>query len=148
PSKRGQELLDAAGSGNYREALSLLRRGVSVHVRAADGRTPLIHAAMYGQAKVMELLIRRGARLEDHDRDGNTALLIATDAGQVPAVRLLLDRGANRRARNHYGSTALWLTGRDEHPGGAAEYRVIRRLLLARSGKHRRGWKRAPAGHD
>lgn len=132
-----EQFLGAVDAGDYGTVLSQLRQGMDPNTRDQAGQTALIRAAENGQVKVMTLLLARGARINARDRYGNTALHNATDMGQVQAVRLLLRKGADWRIRNVFHYTALMLTGRVEHPGGDAEYRVIRRLLLARArGNH------------
>jgi peptidoglycan/LPS O-acetylase OafA/YrhL len=82
--------------------------GVAVDARDPErGGTPLLWAAVTGQAKSIELLIRRGADVNAVDQDGGTALHGAAFMGHELAVDVLVQNGAKVNAANKRGETPL-----------------------------------------
>jgi ankyrin repeat protein len=73
--------------------------------RAAGGATPLMYAALYGDADSVRLMLENGANPNDSNEAGATALMWAID--DPKKVELLLDRGANVNARTSIGRTPL-----------------------------------------
>jgi hypothetical protein len=76
---------------------ALIRRGADVNATDADGRTPLIMAAMYGWQGVIEELLAAKAAVNVSDREGRTAIdyadprdraitKVLRKAGSPPAV--------------------------------------------------------------
>ena len=76
---------------------SLLRQGVPVNLRLADGTTPLMLAALHGTADCVSVLLEFGADPNAANQKGVTALLWA--AGDAKKVALLLESGASSAAR-------------------------------------------------
>ena len=68
------------------------------HTIGAGGSTPLLFAAMSGDAESARLLLDRGADVNDTAADGNSALVLAAFQGNGAVARLLLDRGADPNA--------------------------------------------------
>ena len=58
--------------------------------------TPLMFAAMRGEAEICEWLIDNGADVETRTEDGRTALFIAVEAGALRVCRVLVERGKAR----------------------------------------------------
>lgn len=71
-----------------------------------EGWTPLHYAASSTEAGVVALLLERGATVDARAPNGNTALMMAASFGPQDATDLLLQRGADPRARNTAGLTA------------------------------------------
>ena len=84
---------------------TLLRQGTPVSLQTTDGTTPLMYAALRGNAQSVRLLIKRGADPKASNDIGATALLWA--AGDREKVRMLLDQGADPNARSKLGNTPL-----------------------------------------
>ncbi|KAK6528800.1 hypothetical protein TWF694_004035 [Orbilia ellipsospora] len=59
------------------------------------GRTPLHHAAMQGNSKVLRHLLSRGASVHIRNRENHTPLYVAADAGYPENVKLLREAGAH-----------------------------------------------------
>ncbi|HVJ80487.1 MAG TPA: ankyrin repeat domain-containing protein [Planctomycetia bacterium] len=74
-------------------------------LRGAGGTTPLMQAALYGDAESVRRLLERGADPDARNESGATALMWAVD--DVEKLRLLLKAGAKVNARSDDGRTAL-----------------------------------------
>ena len=79
----------------------------SATCRGAGGATPLMYAALYGNAHAVELLLLKGADPNVRNDAGATALLWAVD--DTEAARLLLEHGADPNIRSADGLTPLVL---------------------------------------
>ncbi len=91
-----------------------------------DRRTPLHHAALAGDAKLVEQLLEAGAALDARDRWGDTPLHSAARRFRAEVLTVLIEHGASLDARNARGRTALLLLA--NHGGDGPE---IEPLLLA-----------------
>jgi ankyrin repeat protein len=76
-----------------------------VHGRGAGGATPLMLAALYGDAPSVRTLIARGADVNAANDEGATALMWA--ASDLEVARLLIDAGADVNARSADGRSPL-----------------------------------------
>jgi ankyrin repeat protein len=71
-----QQLLDAAGKGNTQQVQALLDQKVPIETKDPfTGHTPLIAAALSGNAELVSLLIEKKANVNAADKDGDTALM-------------------------------------------------------------------------
>jgi ankyrin repeat protein len=94
----------------------------AVNLKGTGGSTPLMYAALYGDADSIRLLLEAGADPNIRNDAGATALLWAVD--DLEKTRLLLKAGADANTRSNDGRTALLsATGR----AGSAE--VVKLLL-------------------
>jgi ankyrin repeat protein len=100
------QLLSAAKVGEHLAIIPLIRAGVPVDVRDADGWTPLMHAALKGHVEAVKVLLSMGADVNARDGWGNTPLLLAAGCGNAELVRMFLAKGADVWARNNVLSTA------------------------------------------
>ena len=89
------------------EEAQLRDRPASVHGRAAGGTTPLMAAALYGDAVLVTRLLAMGADARASNVAGATALMWALP--DTAKMRLLLDAGADVNARTEERRTALWI---------------------------------------
>jgi len=101
--------LQAAVVANDLESVKiLLAEGADVDEKeAASGSSPLITAALFGNAEIAEVLIDAGANINAKNNDGSTALHTAAFLCHPDVLKLLLDSGADKSVRNNGGSTAL-----------------------------------------
>ncbi|MGE3820245.1 MAG: ankyrin repeat domain-containing protein, partial [Isosphaeraceae bacterium] len=98
----------AARAGDLAAIERHLASGASVDaVDPERGGTPVMWAAVKGQAEAMDLLIQRGADVNAVSWDGGTALHAAAFLGHEKAVDVLLRNGANVNATNPRGETPL-----------------------------------------
>jgi ankyrin repeat protein len=98
----------AIRNGNREELTRALRTSpTSVNGRGENGWTPIMYAALYGDADAVRLLLAQGANPNVQNDAGGTALMYAVeDAGKI---RLLLESGADANARSGEGRTALMI---------------------------------------
>ena len=98
-------LSDAAAKGDLQAVRALLDSGVPADSRSADGRTPLICAAMASHLGVVSALLEAGADVGARSVDGSTALTTAALWNQPDVVRRLLAHGADPDAADGSGWT-------------------------------------------
>jgi uncharacterized protein len=107
---------------------SLLKQGVDVNAREADGSTALLWAAHNGDLGSVDLLLRAGASASAINRYGATPLGLAVKSGNAAVVESLLKGGADPNAAWAGGETVLMTAaraGRDD----------VVKLLIARGAK-------------
>jgi ankyrin repeat protein/serine/threonine protein kinase len=85
----------------------LLAKGAPLEVRTADGLTPLMRAAWFGEREAVEVLLEAGADVEPVDNHGFNALHSALEYGHHEIARLLVARGARLDVRTEDGRTPL-----------------------------------------
>ena len=94
------------GGATQREAAITFAPGV-LDARAGGGSTPVMFAALYGSASLLERMLEAGGDPNARNDVGATALLWALD--DAAKVRLLLDYGADVEAKSEFGRTPLSL---------------------------------------
>src|SRR5215469_3714218 len=96
----------------------LLRAGARVSAANQSGATPMLLAAMNGNAAILERLIQAGADPNAPlSQTGDTALMMAARTGKVDAVQVLLDHGAKVNVKETWGgTTALMWAVSERHP--------------------------------
>jgi ankyrin repeat protein len=105
----------------------LLRAGARAAAANQSGATPMLLAAMNGNAAILERLIQAGADPNAPlSQTKDTALMMAARTGKVDAVKVLLDHGAQVNAKESWGgTTALMWAASERHPD-------VARLLVQR----------------
>jgi peptidoglycan/LPS O-acetylase OafA/YrhL len=99
---------EAARAGDIGAIERHLASGVAVDAADPDrGGSPLMWAAVTGQAEAMELLIKRGADVNAAGQDGGTALHGAAFLGHEKTVEVLIRSGAKLNVPNNRGTTPL-----------------------------------------
>ena len=71
------------------------------------GWTPLHYAASSGQLAIITMLIEKSAYIDAESPNGTTPLMMAAMYGTPAAVKLLLQEGADTQLKNQQGLTAL-----------------------------------------
>jgi len=108
PAPAAGDLFAAVSSGDVVALTKLLAEGANVNTKEpTGGSTPLIFAAIAGQAGVAKILIDKGADVKAKNNDGNTALHTAAFFCKAEVVALLIEKGADVNAKNSVGQTAL-----------------------------------------
>ena len=103
----GAALADAIVARQPTLIALLLADRVDVNGADADGRTPLLAAALAGDADLVRKLFAAGANPNLADRQGVTPLMIASGRGEMSVVRALLERRALLDAADRDSHTAL-----------------------------------------
>src|SRR5262245_2785932 len=125
-SRQEHLLFQAIRRGDTELLRGALRAGTPPDVRAGDGTTPLMAAALHGSAEMVSALLDAGADPRAVSEAGVTALLWgAWDANKV---RLLLKRGADPNAKSALDNTPLMVAAGS--PTGSA---AVEQLLAAGS---------------
>ena len=123
-SKQEHILFQAIRRGDTELLRGALRAGTPPDIRASDGTTPLMAAALHGSAEMVSALLDAGADPRAVSEAGVTALLWgAWDANKA---RLLLERGADPNARSALGNTPLMVAA-----GSPTGSTAIEQLLAA-----------------
>ena len=108
---RGQPALIVALQGESLKVAKVLldAKGIQVDVRNQAGETPLMMAALKGEADAAAALVAHSAAVH---KDGWSPLHYAATGGSAPIVKLLLSKGAPLEARSPNGSTPLMMAAR------------------------------------
>jgi ankyrin repeat protein len=101
------EFWTAVAGGDLAALERTLDGGASVDAREPNGATPLIVAAMFGQADLVRALIGRDASLDARNDDGASAVHVAALFAHSECLSLLLHAGASTALTNNDGLTAL-----------------------------------------
>jgi ankyrin repeat protein/cytochrome c551/c552 len=106
PDPRAARMMDAIRGGDrqgFKKMLSQDRE--AAQLKGPGGSTPLMYAALYGDANSVKLLLDAGADPNVRNEAGATALMWATDDPEK--TRLLLEARADANARSEDGRTPL-----------------------------------------
>lgn len=123
PDPAVARMMHALRNGNRQEFNRVLRENPkSVNGKGQGGWTPIMYAALYGEAEAVRLLLAQDADPNAQNDGGGTALMYAIE--DVEKTRLLLDRGADANARSGDGRTALLIA-----VGRAGSNAVVKLLL-------------------
>ncbi len=94
----------------------LLSAGAEVSSANAEGATPLLLAAVNGNAAIIGRLIEAGADANAPlTLNGDTALMLSSRTGKTGAVRTLLDAGADVNALETWGGTTALMWAVEEN---------------------------------
>ncbi len=118
--KSGSVALDMAAETDDAPLVQLLvKQGANVNASNADGLTPLMFAANYGNDRVITALLNLGANVNAVGPSGFTPLLLAIRHRHALSASLLVRRGANVNlvaAWHNSEFTALLLASADGTP--------------------------------
>ena len=86
---------------------SLLKKGVDVNVKNANGDTALVWSAYRDQVDLVTFLIEKGADVNAKGTYGEDALIVASNSASLDLVKLLVGAGADINSRDSQGNTPL-----------------------------------------
>lgn len=121
-SKQRSQLFAHIREGDTKKILGMIADRSLLQSRDEAGNTPLLQAALYLDATLLELLLKNGADPNATNNAGATALMKAT--GDWEKVRVLLDHGAKINPQSGAGNSALIIACRQH---GAIK--VVKELL-------------------
>ncbi len=100
-------MLAAREPAGLEAVIELLLHGADPNLRAHDGSTALMGAAVWGHGHIIATLLANGARPGDVSADGRSALHRAATTGRVEVMSQLIDAGAPLEPRAADGNTPL-----------------------------------------
>jgi hypothetical protein len=108
-SNADQMLRVAVNNKNLEQVQAALNDHANTETKYDGGITPLMEAAMLGQADIVKLLLDHHANIEVSNVIGNTSLIVAAAqrGASADVVRLLLANHADIEATNDSGTTPL-----------------------------------------
>jgi len=95
-------------NGDIEKVQSFVEKDGDAISSSIDGRTPVMIAADYGQAKILEYLISKGLEaslLDSPDKHGITPLLAAVFEGHTECVKILINAGCDKKGKAPDGRT-------------------------------------------
>jgi ankyrin repeat protein len=115
-------LVKAVKSRDGEAVRALLKQGVDVNLKQADGATALHWASYLDDLQTTDLLLKAGAKPDAANELGVTPLYLASENGSAPVVSRLLAGGASANAALPSGETALMTAARS---GSVAAVRAL-----------------------
>lgn len=107
PSPADLALLDAAGRGDADAVRAALADGARTEARDADGRTPLLRAALADRVEAARVLVAAGADVNAQDARQDSAWLVTGVTGSVAMMRALLPGRPDLRLTNRFGGVSV-----------------------------------------
>lgn len=108
-------VIHAAENGDTAKLEELLNAGGNLNGMDEVGYTPLMAAAVAGQADTARCLLKHGADVNLKNRLQETALMLAAQKGHAELVQILLDAGADKSATDAIGQTAQQHATHNKH---------------------------------
>jgi ankyrin repeat protein len=101
-------LVEAMARQDKQAVRALMKQGIDVNARAADGATALQWAAHWDDVEAVDLFLKAGANVNAADDHGVTALGLACENVSLRMVDMLLNAGANPNIARTSGMTPLF----------------------------------------
>jgi ankyrin repeat protein len=101
-------LVEAVARQDFTAARALLKQGVDVNARSADGATAIQWASHWNDLELADLLIKAGANVNAADDHGVTPLSLACENVSVRIVETLLKAKADPNVARTSGMTPLF----------------------------------------
>ena len=127
--KFGQELAEAASSGDLDSVKTKIEEGAALGYKNENGDTAFHFAARNGHEAVVEYFLEQGQNINTMNDDETTPLMLASQHGHSGVVKLLGSKGAKLNLKKYSnGATALRLAVGDEDTAG--DLQTLTELLL------------------
>jgi ankyrin repeat protein len=107
PSAAGLALLDAADRGDVDAVRTALADGAELETRDANGRTPLLRAALADRVEAATVLVAAGADVNAQDDREDSAWLVTGVTGSVAMMRALLPGSPDVTLTNRFGGVSV-----------------------------------------
>lgn len=122
PDAGATRIMDAIRNGDHHALDKMLKDDrAHVNLKGPGGSTPLMYAALYGDADCVRRLLADGADPNIKNESGATALMWATDS--LEKTQMLVEHGADVNAVSEFGRTPLLIAaGRS---GSSAVLKVL-----------------------
>ena len=91
--------------------LELIKPLSDINMKGRDGRTLLIHSALYNRILIAKWLLKNGASIDEKDMQGLSALHCAVVSNNCKMAEYLLEQGASIDIRDNFGNTPLMRAG-------------------------------------
>lgn len=91
--------------------LELIKTIPDINTKGRDGRTLLIHSALYKRFEITKWLIENGAAIDEKDMQGLSALHCAVISNVPDIAKYLIEQGADINARDNFGNPPLMHAG-------------------------------------
>ena len=122
-SAQDLRLVQAAAEQDRQAVRTLLKQGIDVNARRADGATALLWAAHWDDLEMADMLLRARADVNAADDYGVTALARAAENASEAMINKLLTAGAKPNLAQKSGLTPLMIASRSGNP------KVVKALL-------------------
>jgi ankyrin repeat protein len=123
PDPGAAQMMEAIRNGDHRAFEQMLRDDrAHLNLKGPGGSTPLMYAALYGDADCVHRLLESGADPNVKNESGATALMWATDS--LEKTQLLIEHGADVNAVSDIGRTPLLVAA-----GRSGSSAVVKLLL-------------------
>jgi ankyrin repeat protein len=122
-SAQDLRLVQAAAEQDRQAVRALLKQGIDVNARRADGATALLWAAHWDDLEMVDMLLRARADVNAADDYGVTALARAAENASEGMINKLLAAGAKPNLAQKSGLTPLMIASRTGNP------KVVKALL-------------------
>jgi ankyrin repeat protein len=120
PEPRAARIMEALRNGDHQTFARLLRDDPgAVNLKGPGGATPLMYAALYGDAAAVRQLIDTGANANASNEVGATALMWAID--DPDKTLLLLEHGADPNATSAENQTPLTIALASKAPAAVVK---------------------------
>ena len=91
--------------------IELIKPLPDINMKGRDGRTLLIHSALYKRLEITKWLIENGASIDEKDMQGLSALHCAVISNAPDIAEYLIKKGADINARDNFGNPPLMRAG-------------------------------------
>ena len=91
--------------------IELIKPISDINMKGRDGRTLLIHSALYKRLEITKWLIEHGASIDEKDMQGLSALHCAVISNVPDIAEYLIKKGADINSKDNFGNPPLMRAG-------------------------------------